>query len=170
MIHDARDCYLPSPGRLLYVVSSAVLLPPLSFSERPRGASGQLVALDIAPDPSKLLELHGLLELPPVRAPEIGQSVAQEQHPWVSSGNSGHRKGQGDPRLRGTACGRQRVERWAVVGRAGCPEQDPAGLECWETVGRKLTNAVTKNWLPGGSSVTTVRQQRVAVLQGPFSP
>lgn len=33
------------------------------------------MALDIAPDPSKLLELHGLLELPQVRAPEIGQSV-----------------------------------------------------------------------------------------------
>lgn len=80
------------------------------------------MALDIAPDPSKLLEFHGLLELPQVRAPEIGQSVAQEQHPWVSSGNSGHRKGQGDPRLLENTCGRQRVERWAVEGRAGYPE------------------------------------------------
>lgn len=80
------------------------------------------MALDIAPDPSKLLELHGPLELPQVRAPEIGQSVAPEQLSWVSSGNSGHRKGQGDLRLLGITCGRQRVERWAVEGRAGYPE------------------------------------------------
>lgn len=142
-IRDEWHCQLPLPQVSPVWVSSAGILPPLHFSEWPRGprASWWLRAqsLTLQSSQSPRPPGRGAPALSSSRWRTLRTSRIRPRN-WPRNPaflgwfwKCGHHKAQEDPRPLGMACGSQRAGRWkaelGVLAPAGIfPIRDPIGL------------------------------------------